>query len=86
MNRRNIIRGLIAATFVPAVPAVQSAETTKREAMRLLRNLPDGDAFELHLLRIAMSDGSRQRDRALKLFDSGLPIAEVRVRLEGGAA
>jgi hypothetical protein len=61
--------------------------------MRLLRDLPDSDAFELHLLRITMCDGSRLRERALELFDSGVPIVYVRVglddyvrELDGGAA
>lgn len=54
MNRRDIIRGMVASTILPALPAAaaaESLETQKREALRLLLSLSEQGAFELHMLK-----------------------------------
>ena len=78
MNRRNILKTVIASAFVPGIAgAAKSADAIQREALRAMLELSDEDQFEVTLLRIAMREGHYCRAYALELCDAGIPISEV---------
>jgi hypothetical protein len=47
MNRRNVIKGTIAAVLVPEIGTAKSRDDMKREALRGLLQLSNDDAHEM---------------------------------------
>ena len=86
MNRRNIIRAMIASATLPALPALpaaaKDAETLKRDAFRALLAVDDRTASKLNLLRIGTNEGHYCRSLTLELFESGMPMDEVMQRID----
>jgi hypothetical protein len=83
LNRRSIIRALIATATLPALPAIaKDTEGLKRDAFRSLLAVDDKAAHNLTLLRIAAGKGHYCRAMTLELFESGMPMDEVMRHVE----
>lgn len=88
MNRRNVIRSLVASAALPALPVAAGAtslEARKRAAIEALLAVPD-DGPGFVLLRMgsiatSLRKGHPDREFVIEMYDAGVPVEEIHRRL-----